>query len=212
MANNVHYSVTFHRINDAAKAKLQEMFARVRTDNNYQWFGDIFVEGDLTYEDTEKYSWTTEHIGPKWCYMDDFDAEDSEPYFNGEAAWGPPTVGVTKLLTILEELDDKLITTMTYEDEMPNFVGGDVWMGSDLYEGIELSYEEIIEKVIEQSETLTEDSYNKEDEEWVDEDAEDTFRDEMWEVINDTVWDFCMEEVNYIKEMPEEDEDESVGC
>jgi len=56
MANNVHFSVTIHQINDEARAKLKELFSRVRTDNNYQWFGDVFVDGEeLTYEESEKY-------------------------------------------------------------------------------------------------------------------------------------------------------------
>jgi hypothetical protein len=67
--------------------------------------------------------------------------------------------------------------------------------------------------VIEDSETLTEDSYNKDEYEWIDDDAEDTYRDEMWEVINDKLWDFVMEEVKWIEDHPEDFEDEeSVGC
>jgi len=66
--------------------------------------------------------------------------------------------------------------------------------------------------VIEESETLTEESYNKEEEEWVDYEAQDTFHEEMWEIINDKVWEFCMSEVEWIKEHPEDFEEESVGC
>ena len=212
MANHVHFSVNFHRINDAAKGKLKEMFGRIREDGNYRWFSDMFVEGDTTYEMVEKYDWTCEQIGPKWSYLEDYDAE-GEPYFNGEAAWSAPTNGLIKLLGILKEYDPKIIATMTYEDEMPNFVGGDVFYSDYLYEGVEYDWDEIIDMVIEDSETLTEESYNKDEEEWVDEDAEDTFRDEMWEVINDKTWDFCMEEVKYIQDHPEDFEDEEpVGC
>ena len=212
MANHVHFSVNFHRINDDAKAKLKEMFGRIREDAPHKWFSDIFVEGDTTYEMTEKYEWTTSHIGPKWSYFEDYDAE-GEPYFNGEAAWGPPTQGVAKLLEILSEFDPKMITSMTYEDEGPNFVGADVWYGDDHYDGVEYDDDEIIDMVIKDSETLTEDSYNKDECEWIDDDAEDTYRDEMWEVINDKLWDFVMEEVKWIEDHPEDFEDEeSVGC
>jgi len=211
MANHVHFSVNFHRINDDAKAKLKEMFGRIREDAPHKWFSDMFVEGDTTYEMTEKYEWTTANIGPKWSYFEDYDAE-GEPYFNGEAAWGPPTDGVTKLLKILSEFDPKMITSMTYEDEGPNFVGADVWYGADHYEGIEYDDDEIIEMVIADSETLTEDSYKKEEYEWVDDESEDTYRDEMWEVINDKLWDFVMEEVKWIEDHPEDFENDGVGC
>ena len=78
-----------------------------------------------------------------------------------------------------------------------------------VYESIEYDYDEIIDMVIEESETLTEESYNKEEEEWVDDEAQDTFHEEMWEVINDKVWEFCMEEVNYINDNPQDFEEES---
>jgi len=81
-----------------------------------------------------------------------------------------------------------------------------------VYECIEYDYDEIIELVIEDSEILTEESYNKDEEEWVDDEAQDTFNDEMWEVINNKIWEFCMEEVKWIKEHPEDFEEESVGC
>ena len=206
MANHVHFSVNFHQINDAAKEKLKEMFDRIREDAPHKWFSDMFVEGDTTYEMTEKYEWTYEHIGPKWSYFEDYHAE-GEPYFNGEAAWSPPTDGVVKLLKILKEYDPKIIATMTYEDEGPNFVGADVFYSDYVYESIEYDYDEIIDMVIEDSETLTEESYDKDEQEWIDDEAQDTFHEEMWEVINDKTWNFCMEEVNYIKEHPEDFEE-----
>ena len=53
MANHVHFSVNFHQINEQARAKLQELFSRIRTDNNYQWFSDIFVDGDEVVIDAD---------------------------------------------------------------------------------------------------------------------------------------------------------------
>lgn len=211
MANHVHYNVTIHQINDEARAKLKEMFSRVRTDGNYRWFSDIFVEGDLTYEMTEQYSWTTEHIGPKWCYFEDYDADDAEPYFNGEAAWSAPEEGLVKLLEILEEYDPNIITSMTYEDEMPNFVGVYVYEGSECYDGFEDEWEELRDRVIAESETLTEESWNADEDEWADEEAEDTFRDEMWEVIGDSQWELISECVEQIKS-DQQERDNTVGC
>ena len=210
MANHVHFSVNFHQINDEARAKLKEMFGRIREDGNYRWFSDIFVEGDLTYEETEKYAWTTENIGPKWCYFEDYDAE-GEPYFNGEAAWSAPEEGLVKLLEILEEYDPNIITSMTYEDEMPNFVGVYVYDGSECYDGFEDEWEELRDRVISVSETLTEESWNEDEEEWADEDAEDTFREEMWEVIGDSQWDLIHECVEQLKADQAEREN-TVGC
>ena len=46
MANHVHTHVEFQRINEAAKNRLQELYAKVREDSTYKWFGDIFVVDD----------------------------------------------------------------------------------------------------------------------------------------------------------------------
>jgi hypothetical protein len=210
MANHVHFSVNFHRINDEAKAKLKELFGRVRKDTDYKWLSDIFVEGDTTYEMTEKYAWTTEHIGPKWSYFEDYDADDVQPYFNGESAWSPPTDGVIKLLGILKEYDPKIVASMTYEDEGPNFVGGDVFFSDTVFESIEYDDEDIINLVISEAEGLTEESYDHDTGEWEDDAAEQVYHDEMWEIINNFVWDFCMEEVNYIFENPSDFVEETI--
>ena len=53
-----------------------------------------------------------------------------------------------------------------------------------MYDGVEYDYEELVELVINDSEQLTEESYG--DEEWADQESEDTFYEEMWEVISNT--------------------------
>lgn len=181
MANYVNFTVNFDQINEAATAKLKELYARIRNEeSSHAWFSDMFVEGDLTYEDTGKYEWTTANIGPKWCYLEEFD----ETFMNGTSAWCYPEEGITKLLEILEEADPDIITSVTYEDENPNFVGCSVFEGSVQIDGLEYDYEEIREVVIGASEILNEDSWNSDDEEWVDDEAEDVFQEELWETLH----------------------------
>lgn len=181
MANYVNFTVNFDQINEAATAKLKELYARIRNEEgSHAWFSDMFVEGDLTYEDTGKYEWTTANIGPKWCYLEEFD-EDS---MHGTSAWCYPEEGIFKLLEILEETDPDIITSVTYEDENPNFVGCSILEGSIQIDCLEYDYEEIIEVVIGDSEILNEDSWNSDDEEWVDDEAEDVFQEELWEAIH----------------------------
>ena len=205
MANHVHFAVAFHQINDEARIKLKSMFERVREDSPHDWFSDIFVEGDLTYEETEKYEWTTANIGPKWCYFEDYSAEKGDVYFTGESAWSAPTEGLQKLLGILVEYDPKIITSICYEDEGPNFFGVEIYDGEEMYDGSEYSYEETIDLVIKDSERLTEDSYNTETEEWIDEEAEDVFHEEMWETISNVQYSLIGECEELIKGNQEEE-------
>jgi len=198
MANYVNFCVNFEQINEAATAKLKELYGRIRNEpDSHAWFSDMFVEGDLSYEDTGKYSWTTANIGPKWCYLEDYD----ETMFNGTSAWIYPEDGIIKLLEILYELDPFLITTVTYEDEGPNFAGCAIFQGDEQFDGFEDDYDEIREGVIHASEVLTEDSWDDDEEEWADDEAEDRFNDELWEFINDRQ----MEVINSVVEQVKED-------
>ena len=181
MANYVNFTVNFDQINEAATAKLKELYARIRNEeSSHAWFSDMFVEGDLTYEDTGKYEWTTANIGPKWCYLEEFD----ETYMSGTSAWCYPEEGITMLLEILEEFDPNIITSVTYEDECPNFAGCAVFEGSDQVDGFEDDYDEIRQYVIQDSEHLNEDSWLEDEQEWADDEAEDTFNEEIWEFIS----------------------------
>jgi len=201
MANHVHFYVQFHQINDDARTKLKEMFGRIREDAPHKWFSDIFVEDDLTYEETEKYEWTTNNIGPKWSYFEDYSVEEGDVYFVGESAWSAPAQGLQKLLGILVEYDPKIITSIMYEDEAPNFFGADIYEGDDMSDWIEYVSEEIIHLVINESEQLTEESYV--DDEWVDE-AADVFDEEVWETINNTQAGLVGEWLEAIKSDQEE--------
>ena len=181
MANHVNFTVNFDQINEAATTKLKEIYARIRNEEgSHAWFSDMFVEGDLSYEDTGKYEWTTANIGPKWCYLEEFD----ETFMNGTSAWCYPEEGITKLLEILEEFDPNIITSVTYEDECPLFAGCVIFEGSQQVDGLEYDFDEIRENVIRESETLNEDSWDSEECDWTEAEAEETYQCEVWEVIN----------------------------
>ena len=206
MANHVHFAVAFHQINDEARIKLKSMFERVRKDSPHDWFSDIFVEGDLTYEETEKYEWTTANIGPKWCYFEDRVTDENDVYFTGESAWSAPTEGLQKLLSILVEYDPKIITSICYEDEGPNFAGMSIFEGDEMVDGSEYDWDEIREQVINDSDRLNDDSYDEDTETWVDDEAEDIFQEEMWETIND--WQMAL--INSTVELLLEEQEEEI--
>lgn len=197
MANHVNSYIEFVEINDAAKAKLQELFGRCREqDYGRRWFADMFVEGDLSYEDVEQYSWTTEHIGPKWCYIEDYDVEGDAPYFVTESAWSQPETGLEKLLEILEPLDNNMITSIRYEDEMPNFIGWSVYEGSEMVDGREDDSEEIQEYMFDKHPQLKE-HWDEDSEDWATdeetgdytegaEEAMEEYRELLYEFISET--------------------------
>jgi hypothetical protein len=193
MANHVSSYVEFHKINDAAKAKLVEMFGRGREmDYGRKWFSDMFVEGDLTYEDVEQYSWTTENIGPKWCYIEEFDADAVT--FITESAWSAPEDGFALLVQKLNEFDDNIVWSIKYEDEMPNFIGAYLFVNDDCIDGAEDDDEDIRFSMFAWQPHLKE-QWDEDNDEWkTDEDgnlteeaeqAEDEYREMLYEWISD---------------------------
>lgn len=193
MANHVNSVIEFHKINEAASKKLVEMVGRCREmDYGRRWFADIFVEGELTFDDVEKYQWTTEHVGPKWCYIEEFD-EDSLMMIT-ESAWSPPEQGVMKLVEELNKLDEKIVWSIKYEDEMPNFIGAYVYENDDVIDGAEDDDEEIRDMMFYRYPNLKE-HWDEENDEWqcnedgemTDEayEAEEEYRDTLYEWISE---------------------------
>lgn len=209
MANHVVTNVTFHEINDAAKAKLAELFSRLRPtekDRHYQWFGDLWVDGKKgspTYEETEQYAWTVDNIGPKWCYVE----EVGDDYFRTESAWSYPSDGIMWLLNQLAELDPNLIASATFEDECLNFFGYEVYDANSVYEYEELQHEDIVELVKQEHPELNE-MWDEEEEDFTDE-GRDLFYESVYEIVYNKSDDFITNEIEYLKEYRKEIEDES---
>ena len=206
MANYVRWNMEFHQINDDAKKKLIELISRVRKDQDHMWFGDLFVdEKTLTYKETEQYSWTLANIGPKWCYFEEMDI-DSMTYY-GDSAWSAPEDGVTKLLEILEEHDPNLITSLTYQDEGPNFFGAYVYRGNECLDSFENDYDELIEMVCNEIEELEGKYIN---EEWEDQESEDIFNESMWECISNYQSEMVSDCIDTIEQVIADEEKETV--
>ena len=214
MANHVNSVIEFHKINDAAKARLIEMMGRCREqDYGRKWFADMFVEGDLKYEDVEQYSWTTQHIGPKWCYIEEFD-EDTLMIIT-ESAWSAPEEGVTKLVVdYLNEFDDKIVWSIKYEDEMPNFIGAYVYENAECVDGAEDDDEDIRYMMFYRYPHLKE-HWDEENDEWQcnedgdmteeAESAEDEFRDQLFDWICERQDDLINGALKSLEEEPAQD-------
>lgn len=197
MANHVSYSVRFEEMNDAAKAKWKELSDRLVKENYEYWMGDLWVykDGPVNSEDVREYSWTTEHVGPKWCYIQDFDEEG----FSGYSAWSAPEPALQWILDQMSELDPNMITSFYYDDEMPNFYGAYVYEGNECYDGFEDDYDDMMERVWVQYPHLKE-KWDADEEDFKDEESEEEFRDVMYEVIHDAQSEEVAQAIQYIKE------------
>jgi len=122
MANHVNSQLHFIRINNKAKERLAMILRwnEMKQDNQrLENFHDIMEHAP---EDPD-YNWYHDHIGPKWCYFEDYDLD----FIHCTSAWGWPEQGYTWLIDELREHDPYLLAQCTYEDEGPNFYGVAGW-------------------------------------------------------------------------------------
>ena len=203
MANHVNYGVRFEQMNDAAKAKWKELTSRLVEQEYEYWMGDLWVYegGPVSADDVREYSWTTEHVGPKWCYIQDFDEES----FHGYSAWSEPSPALEWILSQLAPLDPQMITTITYEDEMPNFAGVYVYEGDECIDGYEDEHDEIMDRIFETHPDLKE-KWDEEIEDWKDEDAQDEFQEILWEEISGHQMALIADTVEMIKNDQQENQ------
>lgn len=203
MANHVNYGVRFEQMNDAAKAKWKELTSRLVEEQYEYWMGDLWVYegGPVNSEDVREYSWTTEHVGPKWCYIQDFDEES----FHGYSAWSEPSPALEWILSQLAPLDPQMITTITYEDEMPNFAGVYVYEGDECIDGYEDEHDEIMDRIFETHPDLKE-KWDEEIEDWKDEDAQDEWNEILWEEISGHQMALIADTVEMIKNDQQENQ------
>lgn len=189
MANHVSTYVEFRKLNDAGKELLSKLISRIREDGTYRWFGDMWVDGTdqtPTYQETEQYVWTTENIGPKWCYVE----EVGEDYIRLTSAWSWPEQGIEWLVNQLAAVDPKVLITCQFDDEMPNFIGVAVYDRHGFVDGFEDDWDQIKDRVTEEHPEI--DELEEESEEWW-----DAVHEKMYEVISDAQWSYINEVVSH---------------
>ena len=88
-------------------------------------------EDTLALYDAEKWSELMDKIGTKWCYVFDWDDEDSISF---ESAWGTPEALLERIAIEIMDADPDAILAFTSEDEGPNWVSSGVYADGELYD------------------------------------------------------------------------------
>lgn len=184
MANHVSSRLEFIRLNPEARKTLAMMLKwneMGRENGRLENFHEIM---DHSPEDPD-YNWYHDHIGPKWCYFEDYDLDQ----IVCTSAWGWPDKGFAWLINQLRKDDPFLLARATYEDEAPNFYGVAGW-GPKGYEDYYIDIREGINFMRAEHRSfdmIYEHLPKTEDEEW-----SEGFQENMWEAINthqDILWD-----------------------
>lgn len=134
MANHV---ITRLRIAEGNEAAHQAM---VRINQKHQdikeaWEHEVpafaMFEDTLALYDAEKWAELMNEIGTKWCYVYDWDDEESISF---ESAWGTPEALLERIAVEITDADPDAILEFTSEDEGPNWVSSGVYADGELYD------------------------------------------------------------------------------
>lgn len=86
--------------------------------------------------------WYHENIGPKWCFLEEFDGH----MMSSTSAWGAPMNMVETMVVMLNKQFPNTYAVCSYEDEAYNFIGCALVTEDGVDESIELDAEEIFEE------------------------------------------------------------------
>jgi hypothetical protein len=128
MANHVSSYIELYEANDAARAHFKKFVDKLVENEEdpiiaiQELTGVPFDENDET---TSYRSYMIDHVGAKWLIVEDH----GEEHLSTTTAWDSPDSMFETLCQQLKELDPEVKISMTYDDEMPNFVGVSTFNG-----------------------------------------------------------------------------------
>jgi len=200
MANHVRTTVEVEGVNKETLAQVKEWFAfmkgtrigkdlfGVEMDEGSSWGDKRYNVHNLFADGVAEWDWYTNNVGAKWCHFEEVSFSDDSFYFELQSAWSYPEPLIERInrqLTNLQAEGTKMF--ITYEDEMPNFVGAQVWEDDVMVDGFECDDEELTEEIRESNPRYGE-LYDKYMEDELTEEEEEEYNDLRWETQGDVIW------------------------
>jgi len=154
---------------------------------------------DEINEDTPYDSqWMYDNVGAKWCNLEDIEIYNDELTIQTVSAWSYPREFVEYLLTVIEEKQTEYKAFVTYDDEMPNFFGCEVYVDGACADGEEWVEDEIDDLLSEQSTDYATALYNYNEAYENDADDVDELYDALYDIKSDILYDTMHEAQNKV--------------
>lgn len=180
MANHVNTRVYIVEGNEDAHkvmASINQSHLDIKEEWGHQVPAFAMWEDTKALADAENWSELIDHIGSKWCYVEDWDDEDSITF---TSAWSMPDSLIERIAEQIMEADPDAIIGYMADDEMPNWVACGVYADGEMWD----------------EDTIESEEYSHHDIKlWWDEDEEgieepDDFEpdwEKLWELLDDTI-------------------------
>ena len=182
MANHVSGYLSIRTISEEGQKVwdkiVSDLEAKKKTGEYEVHLGHFIFEN---FDDDWDFNRMCEEIGAKWAFMTDADESGMSMY----SAWSPCGEFAESVAQRIGEVDPSVYLVLTYEDEMPNFVGVSTFTKEGLESDNVLESDELLEIMRGHDSDLNE-LWDEDEEEWKDEDA-------AWDLINEIQWDIINE-------------------
>ena len=192
MANNVNNYLRVESISPEGQEVWDDFVERINALPDRGHLTGLFYEAD------ENGHWIVpegvhpaEAVGAKWSFTLDIDADT----MNIESAWSPVIPLAEHIALEIGKVDPTFRMVMTYEDEMPNFVGVATFDHEGLNTDIDIDWDEIRDRIINDHEEIRE-RWDADECDWhegQEEEGEEMMSEVIWDTANDwqyenTVW------------------------
>ena len=193
MANHVSTYIQLHGLNKDAVKFLEERFAFLKTDKGQEGVHLVFPDFETNPDGSVATSVYYDRVGSKWCYVEDFCVGEDTADIALTSAWCMPNGFVEWLAESVNEISSESKVFVSYEDEMPNFYGCQVYIGGVFEDGMESEdtdeidtdlcyYDSDFKEALEELQSLDED-----DDEYGD------LEEKVDELRNTLIWDMIKE-------------------
>jgi len=188
MANNVNNMLQVECISPEGQKVWNSFIERIEALPDRGHLTGLFYEADADgYWIVPEGVHAAEAVGAKWAFADDM----ADDFLMIESAWAPVIPLAEHIALEIGKVDPTFQMVMTYEDEMPNFVGVATFDHEGLNTDNDIDWDEIKELVINQHEEIAE-RWDAEEGDWhegQEEEGEEMMSEVVWETTSDWQYD-----------------------
>jgi len=178
MANNVNNYLSVVTVTPEGQKVWDSIIERIDALGDNKHLTGLFYEADAKgYWIVPEGEYAGDKVGAKWAFPLDYDSDG----ISIESAWGPVIPLAEYIAEEIGKVDPSVQLLMTYEDEMPNFIGVTTFNADGVDIDNSIDYEEVREYLIDKNPELKK-LWDEEEEDWTDE-------DEALEIMSDVQWD-----------------------
>ena len=184
MANNVYNNLQVQDITPEGQKVWDSFVERIEALPGNGHLTGLFYEADEDgYWIVPEGVHAGEAVGAKWAFADDMD----DDFMNIESAWSPVIPLAEHIAQEIGKVDPEVRLVMTYEDEMPNFVGVATYTADGLDTDNDIDHEDLQERIFSEHPDIRE-MWDEDECDWKEgkeDEGYDAMSDIQYEVIND---------------------------